>query len=551
MSKIKELYHKNPSNFLVVAIGLPIIFLFFLPLMTGNITGTTYFINSFALIFIYAAMAITLNLEVGYLGLPNFGKVGFIAIGGYSYAIFAIEMQGILQGLTLVLSGLVVSIIITGFFGMLLTLPTLKLREDYLAIVTIVAAEIIRIVINNEQALGSILGFTVNNMVFDKFEPQAFISGLFINWQLLVILFIVIGLTHLIYRYYSSQEKTDLGLQRSVLILSIITVGMIASDYNSLFGSEPFIGLHLLLFLGIASLIMYKSFSKSSYDGNLKFFGLTSRILNKLFINKMEKRILEFFERASRILNKFFLKIKNNGNSVFIAGYGVVLINYLLGLALDGSTEIRFTAWFTMLITLFSLIGLYLFAEELYYSPFGRTLRAIREDETSAISVGKSVFNYRLRALTIAAGAAGFVGAIFAQFMKFVAPNNYLPLVTFTLYIMLIIGGTGNNKGAFFGAFIVQMLFQITRGPIFANVQYNYPWGQRADMSNIGIIMTGIILIVFLIYSPAGIIPEKRNNNERYYSLHEYSQTDSKDNKLLENLLKLSKASIEDEEWIS
>lgn len=505
MSKLKELYNKNPSNFMVGAIGLPIIFLFFLPFMTGNITGTTYFINSFALIFIYAAMAITLNLEVGYLGLPNFGKVGFLAIGGYSYAIFAIEMQGVLHGLTLVIAGLVVSIFITGLFGMLLTLPTLKLREDYLAIVTIVAAEIIRIIINNEIAFGSILGFTVNNMVFDKFEPQAYISGLFINWLLLVVLIITIGLTHLVYRYYSNLEKTDLGIQRSISILTLLTLVLIVVDYNSLFGSEPFLGLHLLLFLGIASLIIYKSVLKTKYDGNL----------------------------------------------VFIVGYVVVLLNYLLGLGFDGTTEIRLTAWFTMLITLVSLIVIYLFAEELYYSPFGRTLRAIREDETSAISVGKSVFSYRLRALTIAAGAAGFVGAVFAQFMKFVAPNNYLPLVTFTLYIMLIIGGTGNNKGAFFGAFIVQMLFQITRGPIFANVQYTYPWGQRADMSNIGIIITGIILILFLIYSPAGIIPEKRNNNERYFSLYEYSQEDKTDNKMLETLLKMSKASIEDEEWIS
>ena len=121
-------------------------------------SGTRYFLDTFAFVFLFAAMALTLNLEVGYLGLPNFGKVAFVMIGAYSYAMSNVAGLNIF-GIGEILTGLIVAMLVTGFSGVILSLPTLKLREDYFAIVTIVAGEILRLVANNEESLGVSLDF--------------------------------------------------------------------------------------------------------------------------------------------------------------------------------------------------------------------------------------------------------------------------------------------------------------------------------------------------------------------------------------------------------
>src|SRR5688500_3690525 len=91
---------------------------------------------------IYALAAIGLNVHFGYTGLLNFGQVGFMAIGGYGVAISVLEW-----GLPLGVGVLVGMLAATGL-ALLLGLPTLRLRADYLAIVTIAASEIFRLMVS-------------------------------------------------------------------------------------------------------------------------------------------------------------------------------------------------------------------------------------------------------------------------------------------------------------------------------------------------------------------------------------------------------------------
>ena len=101
------------------------------------------------------------------------------------------------------------------------------------------------------------------------------------------------------------------------------------------------------------------------------------------------------------------------------------------------------------------VIALYLALERLVRSPWGRVLRAIREDEAAARALGKNATKFRLQAFAIGGGIMGLAGAAQAHFIGFIAPDNYMPMLTFQVWAMLIVGGSGNNRGAILGAVLV------------------------------------------------------------------------------------------------
>ncbi|MCH8907369.1 MAG: hypothetical protein IH840_09800 [Candidatus Heimdallarchaeota archaeon] len=127
--------------------------------------------------------------------------------------------------------------------------------------------------------------------------------------------------------------------------------------------------------------------------------------------------------------------------------------------------------------------------------------------------------------------------------------------MTFQLYIYLIIGGTGNNKGAIFGATIMVLLERVTKGTFVLDAKLwdtlTYPDGSRIDPINVGLVLAGTILVIFLIYAPAGIIPEKKYNNQRYYDILAYTDEErAEDDKLLAALITLSGTQLETEDWL-
>ncbi|HVQ02496.1 MAG TPA: branched-chain amino acid ABC transporter permease, partial [Burkholderiaceae bacterium] len=93
----------------------------------------------------------------------------------------------------------------------------------------------------------------------------------------------------------------------------------------------------------------------------------------------------------------------------------------------------------------------YLALERLVRSPWGRVLRAIREDEDAAASLGKRAFVFRLQSFVIGSMLMGLGGALLAHFVGYIAPEDFLPILTFQMWAMLIVGGAGNNRGAVLG----------------------------------------------------------------------------------------------------
>jgi branched-chain amino acid transport system permease protein len=157
-------------------------------------------------------------------------------------------------------------------------------------------------------------------------------------------------------------------------------------------------------------------------------------------------------------------------------------------------------------VLVITVVLLYLALERLVRSPWGRVLRAIREDEAAARALGKNATKFRLQAFAIGGGIMGLAGAVQAHFIGFIAPDNYQPMLTFQVWAMLIVGGSGNNRGAILGAVLVWGIWAASAGAISAV----FPPDQQARAAALQIVMIGVALCAILLVRPRGILGEER-----------------------------------------
>nr|HMN57544.1 branched-chain amino acid ABC transporter permease [Ottowia sp.] len=108
------------------------------------------------------------------------------------------------------------------------------------------------------------------------------------------------------------------------------------------------------------------------------------------------------------------------------------------------------------------VIVLYAALEAMVRSPWGRVLKAIREDEAAAESLGKNAFSYRLQSFVIGSAVMGLGGALNASFIGYISPEDFMPILTFQIWSMLIVGGSGNNKGAVLGAVLMWAVWTLS-----------------------------------------------------------------------------------------
>ncbi|MCL6567302.1 MAG: branched-chain amino acid ABC transporter permease [Meiothermus silvanus] len=146
------------------------------------------------------------------------------------------------------------------------------------------------------------------------------------------------------------------------------------------------------------------------------------------------------------------------------------------------------------------LVIIYLAIERLGRAPFGRTLRAIRENEEAAVSLGKTIANFKMRSFMIGAAIAGLAGAAYAHYINYVVPDQFIPLVTFYIWVAMILGGAGSNKGVVLGTLLLLVFLEGTRFvkdfvPLFTDVQ----------LAALRFMVVGVALILLMLYRPQGI----------------------------------------------
>ncbi len=356
----------------------------------------------------FALFALGLNLQWGFTGLINFGHIAFMTLGAYTTVLLSFK------GVPLLLSA-VIGAIVAALLGLVIGFATLRLREDYLSIVTIGTGELIRLMVNNQD-------LPVGN---------AWISGSF-------------------------------GVQSYVIPLS--------TTPNLFFRLVMIAVLTLLTGITLFSLWRWVQTAQiSARNITIRNSSIQQEFISRLIVG---------------------IALGLLASAIYISGViGLYNYNPKAGLML-----------FVLLVLAFVFWRL----EILVRSPWGRVLKSIREDEEVPKALGKNVFSYKLQSLMLGGAIAGIAGAFFAWQLGAIYPDNFQPQLTFDAWIMVILGGSGNNLGTVLGAVIYFAYDALTREFL--------PKIVPLDVERIGafrVMFIGLILMVLMIWRPQGILGKK------------------------------------------
>ncbi|MEH2280807.1 MAG: branched-chain amino acid ABC transporter permease [Nostoc sp.] len=357
---------------------------------------------------LFALFALGLNLQWGFTGLINFGHIAFMTIGAYTTVLLS------LKGVPLLISA-GAGAIVAALLGLIIGFATLRLREDYLGIVTIGTGELIRLVVNNQELP----------------VGDTWISGAF-------------------------------GVQSYPIPLS----------------TEPNFFVRFVM-IGLLTLL-----------AAVTFFTLWRWI------------------RTTQISQTTDLGKRTTSKQEFISRLGVGIVLAVLAVAIYISGVIGLYNYNPkaglMLVLLLVLAFVYWRLEILVRSPWGRILKAIREDEEIPKALGKNVFWYKLQSLMLGGAIAGIAGAFFAWQLGAIYPDNFQPQITFDTWIMVILGGSGNNVGTILGAVIFFAYDALTREVLPRIVPLD-----EARLGAFRIMVIGLILMILMIWRPQGILGKK------------------------------------------
>lgn len=356
---------------------------------------------------IFGLFALGLNLQWGFTGLVNFGHVAFMTLGAYTTVLLS------LKGVPLPLATLI-GAVLAAILGLIIGFSTLRLREDYLSIVTIGVGELIRLVVNNQEL-----------PIRDTWQSGAF------------------------------------GVQSYPIPL----VGLQPNLFTK------------LVMIGILTVL-----------AGITLWHLWRWILSAKVVKNAPKQERNQQEFLSRFIVGGLLALLSI--AVYISGV-IGLYNYNPKAGL-------------MLVLLVILAIVFWRLEIMVRSPWGRVLKAIREDEEVPKALGKNVFWYKLQSFIIGGGIAGIAGAFFAWQLNAIYPDNFQPQLTFDTWIMVIIGGSGNNIGTILGAVIFFAYDALTREFLPKIVPLD-----EARLGAFRIMFIGVILMVLMIWRPQGILGNK------------------------------------------
>ncbi len=409
---------------------------------------------------ISAIMALGVNIQWGYAGLFNVGIMGFAALGGVSVVL--ISQQPVTEALD------------AGGIKMLFALA--------LGAATIAA------------------GVLLNRRGVNK-------------W--LISLIVVIG--YLFTRFYFSEaskliEKVDpaitgyLGGFGLPVALSWVVGGLAAA------GAAWWIGKITLSLrsdylaiatLGISEIIIYVIKNEDWFVRGLKnVYGLQRPVPYEVDMQKSEwlQNIVAWIHRSELQLLSQSDQIDKLGDYVREASVVFVKLSYS-GLFL------------VILVAFIVLSNLAL------NSPWGRKVRAIRDNEVAASAMGKNITRQHLQIFVIGSAIVGVAGALLVTYDGIFIPTAYQPLrFTFLIWVMVIVGGSGNNLGSVLGAFIMWFIW-IQSGPIglwVVEMLGNYIQEGNTSLEFIEdrvhylrLIFMGSIMLLIMRFSPGGILPEK------------------------------------------
>ncbi len=178
----------------------------------------------------------------------------------------------------------------------------------------------------------------------------------------------------------------------------------------------------------------------------------------------------------------------------------------------------RHYVFFYLAVAAGVLVLTYFAIERAVNSPWGRVLRGIREDETLTAMSGKHCFSYRRQSFVFSSMMMGAAGALYVHYTGFVSPQTFSPLMsTFLVWLMVMVGGTGNNRGVILGAFLV---WAIWVGSDF--ITDLVPASVATQIGFIRMFFVGVILAITILTRPQGLLTQKLLTIQLFREEEEY-----------------------------
>lgn len=171
-------------------------------------------------------------------------------------------------------------------------------------------------------------------------------------------------------------------------------------------------------------------------------------------------------------------------------------------------------------------VGCYVFAQKICNSPYGRLLKSVRDDKVAAESLAKDVSKVRKQVMVVGSVMAGLAGALYVYYIGVATPEDYIPALTFGIWVMMILGGYANNRGLLLGAFVITML---DRGSLVTGIalQSYFP-SLNSNLVVYGRYMVeAVILLLLLVFRRRGLLPETRIKTKAY-TLFDFGKKNAK-----------------------
>jgi neutral amino acid transport system permease protein len=396
-----------------------------------------------------AIAVIGLNIHFGLTGLINFGQAGFMLLGAYG---FAISVREDVPFFFAILIGLLAA----GLFALVLGIPTLQLRGDYLAIVTISAAEIVRYV-GRLSSLREQTGGAQGINGGDYREPFVNLSPF-------------------------SKDNDRFPLMP-------VTYRDVAD------GATWVRVLGVLVF--IALVVLAVVLVKRARGAGPEASGAAAIDIDK---------------DAALDLEAAALAEAEPGKVGFGLGLGVAAILVVAVAALFFSVPLSFPAtgsngWWVRLVA-WTLVGLCtVVAALLIRSPWGRLLRGVREDEDAIRSLGRNVYAIKMQALIIGGLFAGLGGMVYILNQN-LQPDALGRQLTFLIFTAMLLGGLATIFGPVLGAIVFFTIRIFIRQGADAYIPNSIMSTQEAN--SFAFIMVGLMLVLLIIFRPQGILGNKK-----------------------------------------
>jgi branched-chain amino acid transport system permease protein len=211
----------------------------------------------------------------------------------------------------------------------------------------------------------------------------------------------------------------------------------------------------------------------------------------------------DYFAIATLALSEIIRRILENAESLTAGTFGIRLIPRPFGTTILDSRGLSDLSMAALGLT--ALLLTWIVLEYLTKAPWGRVLRGIREDEEATLALGKNVFSFRLQAFVLGCAVLGLAGAVWSAHQGFISPDQFDPVATFGIYVMVILGGSGNNRGVIVGAFLFYGFDWVS-----TRLKDYLPQAIQGSIPPIRLMVIGVLLIILVLFRPEGIFKEKK-----------------------------------------